>query len=1246
MKKLAALLSAAMLTVLTGLFVVTTPPDMTENEAYFTKLRQHHFKTYRKIPRKERRPNDWFYIQRAYPNQSIPAGKQLQAIKDAKALRKEAPGLKSMVYDPWENAGPANIPGRITDLAAHPDYPDTVYAASAAGGIFKSTSTFSTWEPIFDDAGVQSMGAVTVHPRDPDIVYAGTGEANNATDNYEGTGVYKSTDGGLTWEYKGLPYSYHIPRIVIDTARPETVFVAVMGKCWGTNPERGVYRSQDGGDTWEQVLYVSDSTGCTDLAIWSTPAGSYLLACMLERIRTPAYRRIGGITSGVWLSIDNGDTWDLISGDYGLPPQSASTGRLGVSIDQATGRSVLLHADISGDYTGLYMAPYPDGSWSNIDEYNMLADLNGSWSGGWYFGNVRLAPGNPDEIYALGLDLYAGDVYGNWYDIRNGQHVDMHAMWINPSNNNHVYSGNDGGVYMTTNGGDYWTLLDDMTNTQFYAIEIDPNYPHVLYGGTQDNGTMRNMTIDPRNWENILGGDGFYVAVDYISSGTIYAEFQNGWLVKSTDNATTWQYALNGMDFNNERHNWCTPFIIDPVNHLVLYYGSNKLYRTTDGAENWTVISDDLTGGPYTGNLGLGTITTIDVPRANTDVIYVGTDDGYVWVTTDVGGNWNLRNSGLPNRWVTRVAVQQNNPAVAYVTLSGYKDGLSDAHVYRTDDYGVSWTGIEGNLPDVPVNDIIIDPHDNNILCLGTDVGVFVSEDLGVNWTLLDDNIPIVQVTDIDFHPESRTLAAGTHGRSIYTTTVGCPDVVDTDSDGIMDACDNCPQIYNPGQEDTDHDLIGDLCDECTDIDGDGYGSPGFAANTCVEDNCPDVYNPDQADSNGDGVGDACNLRYPTWDTVTTSCLKLIVGNNGNFGKQGYAGYTMDFSNAGDCDPNATMYLYDGSPLVCYHNGSEFVNYYSMYWDYPFHLVVNLNFSEPTQTTLYYDMYKTGTFVTPDSIIALEKRWWAPKNPDSCDFIIQEMRVFSYDGQPHSGTAISEALDWDIPNDHYPNSDNNGGFDVAFRLLYIQGLEDDGMGCQPNDERFGGYAYIGYYVNDSATIDTAAQPYSAYIIDADRFLFPHTGFYAPQLDSLIQNTGYEVTGMNEDLAMVMTFFYDYTVNPDDTLYIYSVLSTVQNGGVKSSEDAYDRLLSNISKAKQWFMDHVYFSEPAFICGDANGDQAINILDATYIISYLYKNGPAPDPEISADADGSGSLNILDATHIISYLYKNGPEPIC
>jgi hypothetical protein len=256
------------------------------------------------------------------------------------------------------------------------------------------------------------------------------------------------------------------------------------------------------------------------------------------------------------------------------------------------------------------------------------------------------------------------------------------------------------------------------------------------------------------------------------------------------------------------------------------------------------------------------------------------------------------------------------------------------------------------------------------------------------------------------------------------------------------------------------------------------------------------------------------------------------------------------------------------------------------------------------------------------------------------------MRVFSYDGEPHWGIAISEALDWDIPSDHTPTPDNNGGFDVDSRLLYIQGLEDDGVGCQPNDERFGGYAYLGYYVNDSSTIDTTAQPHSAYIIDCDRFLYPHTGFHAPQLDSLVQNPGYEVTGMNEDLAMVMTFFYDYTVNPDDTLYIYSVLSTVQNAGTKSPEDAYDLLLGNVAKAKQWYMDHVYSTGPSFICGDANSDLGINILDVTYIVNYLYKNGPAPDPEISADADGSGGINILDVTHLVNYLYKNGPDPIC
>jgi photosystem II stability/assembly factor-like uncharacterized protein len=790
--------------------------------------------------------------------------------------------------------------------------------------------------------------------------------------------------------------------------------------------------------------------------------------------------------------------------------------------------------------------------------------------------------------------------------------------------------------------------MDNMTNSQFYAIEIHPRVSYMMFGGTQDNGTMRGITMNPGQWEGMYGGDGFYVIVDYIDSDIIYAEAQNGYLGKTTDDGETWVSALNGIDYGNERHNWMTPVVMDPFNHMVLYYGTEKLYRTTDGAENWTAISGDLTNGPYAGNLGMGTISTIDVARTNTDVIIVGTDDGNIQVTTNGGDSWNLRNSGLPNRWVTRVTCDPFNENIAYVTLSGYKDGLSDAHIYRTTDLGVSWSPIDGNLIDVPVNDILVDYHDNSTLYIGTDVGVFYSEDLGTTWVLMDTDIPIVPVMDIDMQFPYRKFAAGTHGRSIYHTDIDCPNLTDTDGDGTPDDCDNCPGVDNSQYEDADYDFVGDDCDNCTDTDNDGYGDPNFPVNTCPPDNCPDVYNPDQLDSDGDGVGDACGYRVAEWDTISTTCLKLIVGSNGNFGKGGFGGYNMDYLLSGDCNPNADFYLYDGSPLLNYHDGSEQVNYYSMYFNEPFVLVVDQKFPVPTITTPEYDVYESGTFVTPDSYLAMEKTWWAPKNPDSCNFIIQLLRVYSYDGQAHSGIAISESIDWDIPSDFYPQPDNTGGYDESERLLYIQGIEDDGVGCQPNDARFGGQAMMGYYVNDPISIDTMAGPYSAHIVDNDTYLLPYLGWDPTLTNNLIQNPGYSVLASNTDLNTIMTYFYNHTIGANDTLHIYTVLTTVQDGEPPASgEKGRSSLLDNIHKAKVWAAAHDVVPQPSsgYICGDANGDGQVNVGDAVYLIAYVFKGGPPPDPECLGDANGDGQVNVGDAVYLIAYVFKGGDPPV-
>jgi len=764
------------------------------------------------------RPSDWFYRQRAYPYDDIPREKQQLALRKATEIRKS----RNRSGEIWELVGPSNIPGRITDMVIDTSGPGPIiYVASAAGGVFKSADWGANWIPIFDDVGVQSIGSIALNPQNTQVIYVGTGEANSAADTYEGNGLYKSTDGGVTWANVGLPNSYHIGRIVVDPLRPDTVYAAVGGKHFGTlNSERGLYRSIDAGVTWEQKLYISDSTSCIDLALH--PSTGTVFACMWEKVRYKGdHVRLGGITSGLYRSTDFGDTWSLASGVGGYPSKAPDISRIGVTVDPYSNTVYSSIIDLDDyDLYGVYKSTDLGLTWTQTND----AALDGMFGGfGWYFGQIRVAPGNPDIVYVLGVRMYfSPDGGSTWFQDDDGIHVDHHAMALLPNSSSpgsyYVYDGCDGGVNFKEDYG--------FTFPWSNAIHIDESNPYAgYYGGTQDNGSMRlGAGGDVNSWEKILGGDGFYCIVDYFDPDIIYAEYQNGYLMKSTDNAAGWSYAMSGIDYNGDRHNWNTPIAMSPGDHNVLYYGSQYLYKTENGADTWTRISHDLSNGPYPTYPSFGTITTIDIGHQNNDIIYVGTDDGNIWVTQNGGDDWTQINTDIPNRWVTRVTVDPRNDAIVYAAISGYDWSEHMPHVYRSTNYGTDWVSISGDLPDSPVHDVIPDPHAENTVWIGTDFGVFVTDDMGATWMPMGIGLPMSPVHDIDFH-QTRVMIAGTHGRSLYKTVVPCSDDADADGDGINNACDNCPITYNPDQADFNHWGPGYYCEY--EVCGDFDGNPG-----------------------------------------------------------------------------------------------------------------------------------------------------------------------------------------------------------------------------------------------------------------------------------------------------------------------------------------------------------------------------------------------------------------------------------
>ncbi len=719
-----------------------------------------------KIREKKEDPSDWFFMQRAYPSGKIPLHKYYEAIEKKDQMMRLDKTAGSLT---WELRGPTNVGGRISDVEMSPTNLDTMYAGAATGGVFKSVNGGASWQPVFDQSPSLSIGDIALDPANPNIVYVGTGEVNcgGGSMTYGGDGIYKSTDAGATWSQIGLQATQYISRIVVDPSNSQRIFVGAMGRLFDTNPERGLYLSTDGGLTWNKKLFISDSTGCIDVAI-NPQQPSIVYAAMWERTRRPDRELYGGSTSGLYRSTDGGETWTQLTN--GIPHNSNTVGRIGIAISKSSPNIIYaVYADDVGYFAGLFKSTNGGDSWTRTNDgalgYNYV-------SYGWWFGNIRVDPSNPNIVYQLGLDVYKTTNGGNsWFDVSGIMHVDHHGMYIHPQNPNFLIEGNDGGIYKSTNGGSSWTYITQIPITQFYDIDVDYQYPQRLYGGAQDNGTSRTLTGNLNDWEFINGGDGFYVLVDPVNNNYIYSEYQYGSLSRSTDGGNTFIYAMNGIS-GSDRFNWNSPVALDPSNPATLYFGSQRIYKSTNHAASWTAISPDLSNGTPTGNLVYGTVTTIAAAPSDPNVIYAGTDDANVWVTLDGGSNWTKISDELPNFWVTRVAVDPYDAMTAYVTISGYRNDEYLPHVFRTFDAGNSWTDISSNLPDAPVNDFIVDPFATGVFFAATDVGVFYTTDFGMGWYYLGNPLPNVPITDLVFHSPTKTLIAGSFGRSMYSIDV------------------------------------------------------------------------------------------------------------------------------------------------------------------------------------------------------------------------------------------------------------------------------------------------------------------------------------------------------------------------------------------------------------------------------------------------------------------------------------------
>lgn len=704
--------------------------------------------------------DDWFERQRAFPFAEIPEEEYQKSIEYVKNyMHADSPGDAN-----WILAGPTNIEGRITVIAIHPTNPQIVYAGCANGGIWKSTNFCQTWTSVFDNQNTSSIGALAIDPTNANVIYCGTGEANSLRSYYPGTGMFKSTDGGNTWTNIGLTNTYSFGNISINPLNTQEIYAAAVGSLRHRNPERGVYKSTNGGTTWSQSLYLSDSVGAVDVAV-DPVTPSKVFAVMWERMRREDYIKYGGPFTALYKSTNSGVNWTVVTG--GFPSNDATLGRVNIDICKSNTQVIYAFtAYANGNSRGLYKSVDGGNNWSVIN-----SGVAPSSNYAWFNRICKVSPTDANMVFCGGLDMYMSNNGGTSFNYVGASHVDHHAVCFAPSNSNYIVIGNDGGIDYSTNGGTSWGASTSLPITQFYAGDIDYNSPNVIIAGAQDNGTNRTLTGNLGDWNTIYGGDGFYCLIDYQNSQRVYASSQNAGLGRSTNGGSSFLGATSGLQgAGTSMTNWSTPYIMDKTNPLTLYCGTYMVHKSTNGMQSWTSISPDLANGHIQ---NLGTITTVDVSKSNPNVIYAGTDDANVWVTTNGGTNWTKINSGLPYRWVTRVTIHPDSANVCYVTLSGYKVDSTGAHIFRTTNYGSTWTSISSNLPNAPINDVLIDPMDYKTLYIGTDIAVMYTTNLGGSWQVLGSAWPTnVPVHDLTFHNPTRNLVAWTHGRSAYKINI------------------------------------------------------------------------------------------------------------------------------------------------------------------------------------------------------------------------------------------------------------------------------------------------------------------------------------------------------------------------------------------------------------------------------------------------------------------------------------------
>ena len=744
---------------------------------------------------------------------STDAAARLTGFERHQAMKQASP-FKDLT---WQFLGPKNVSGRSIDIAvaAPRGRTYTIYVATASGGLWKTENEATTWQPVFEQGPSTSIGDVTIAPSNPDIVWIGTGEANIFRSSQAGAGVYKSTDAGTTWQHMGLTATYTIPRIVIHPANPDVVFVAASGREWTDNAERGIYKTVDGGKSWERVLFVDDKTGAIDL-VMDPGDPDTLYASTWQRIRLkwndprnfPDYAG-----SGIYKTTDGGKTW--APANAGLP-EPKFRGRIGLDVCRSVPNVVYALVDnyeisrepteeekadpyglpSSGFIKGatVYRSDDKGATWTQVSgltpEQKTFMERHSN-TYGWVFGQIRVDPSDANTVYTMGLSLNVSYDGGKTFKRLQTPGGDHHGLWIDPDNSRYLVNVFDQGLAISYDRGVTWQNSRlTLPLAQFFNISYDMDTPFRVYGSMQDHGSYRGAVdlsrgrdrIAPVDFESAPGGEGSTHAIDPLDPDIVYSSGFYGTLSRS-DLGKPRGNPLRSKGLLPERYpdeprlrgQWLAPTIMSPHSNQVLYHGMQYLMMSRDRGDTWDIISPDLTYNTAAelGDIPYHTIFSISESPLRAGLIYVGTDDGKVHVTKDRGKAWTEIMAGLPyQKWVSRIVASAFDIGTVYMTQSGKRDDDFTPYVWKSADFGKTWTSIAANIPMGPVNVIREDPVNKDILYVGTDAGVYVTTDGGKTWNTIGTNLPAAYVHDLVIHPRDNVMVVATHGRGMWVLDV------------------------------------------------------------------------------------------------------------------------------------------------------------------------------------------------------------------------------------------------------------------------------------------------------------------------------------------------------------------------------------------------------------------------------------------------------------------------------------------